>query len=55
MQEMIDTLLDFTRARFLGRVPISRVPADLAEISRSAIDEMRVIWPDSPIELDGAG
>ena len=55
MQEMIDTLLDFTRARFLGKVPITRVPADLGEISRAAIDEMRVVWPDNAIDLEVHG
>ena len=55
MQEMIDTLLDFTRARFLGKVPISRVPSELGEISRTVIDEMRIVWPDNAIELDVRG
>ena len=55
MQEMIDTLLDFTRARFLGKVPITRVPSELGEISRAVIDEMRVVWPDNAIELDVRG
>ena len=52
MKEMIDTLLDFTRLRFLGQVPISPVPADLADISRTTVDEMRVVWPDRPIDLE---
>ena len=55
MQEMIDTLLDFTRARFLGKVPITRVPADLGEIARAAVDEMRVVWPDHAIDLEVHG
>jgi PAS domain S-box-containing protein len=55
MQEMIDTLLDFTRARFMGSVPVSRVPGDLAEISRGAIEEMHLAWPDYAIELEVHG
>ncbi len=55
MKEMIDTLLDFTRLRFLGEVPIAPVPADLADISRTTIDEMRVVWPDRPIDLEVHG
>jgi PAS domain S-box-containing protein len=55
MQEMIDTLLDFTRARFMGSVPVSRVPGDLAEISRGAIEEMHLAWPDYAIELEVRG
>ena len=55
MKEMIDTLLDFTRVRFLGQVPISPVPTDLADISRATVDEMRVAWPDRPIDLEVHG
>ena len=51
---MIDTLLDFTRARFMGRVPVSRVPTDLGEVSRGAIEEIRVAWPDYAIDLEVA-
>jgi PAS domain S-box-containing protein len=55
MKEMIDTLLDFTRARFLGRIPVSPVPADLGEIARGAVDELHTIWPDYPIDVDVHG
>ena len=55
MKEMIDTLLDFTRLRFLGQVPISPVAADLADISRATVDEMRTLWPDRPIDLEVHG
>ena len=55
MKEMIDTLLDLTRVRFLGKVPLSPVSADLGEISQGAVDEMRVAWPDRPIELTVRG
>jgi signal transduction histidine kinase len=55
MQEMIDTLLDFTRARFMGRVPVSRVPADLGEVSRGAIEDLRTTCPDYAIELEVRG
>jgi len=55
MKEMIDTLLDFTRARFLGKVPVLPVPADLGEITRGAVDELRAVWPDRPIEVDVHG
>ena len=55
MQEMIDTLLDFTRARFLGKVPVTRVPADLEEIAHGAVDELRLVWPDHAIDLQVHG
>jgi PAS domain S-box-containing protein len=51
MLEMIDTLLDFTRVRFVGKVPISRAQADLAEISAAVIDEAHLTRPDRAIEL----
>jgi PAS domain S-box-containing protein len=55
MQEMIATLLDFTRARFTGTVPVSRIPADLAEISRAAVDEIHAAWPDRAVQLEAHG
>ena len=55
MTEMIDTLLDFTRAWFLGTVPIAPVPIDLSDVARGLIDELRVAWPDHPIEIDVGG
>jgi signal transduction histidine kinase/GAF domain-containing protein len=55
MREMIDTLLDFTRLRFLGGLSVSPVPADLGEIARGAVEEMRAIWPERPMELEVHG
>jgi signal transduction histidine kinase len=55
MQEMIDTLLDFTRARFMGKVPVTRVEGDLAEIAQGALDELRLVWPDHAIGLQVSG
>ena len=50
MKEMIETLLDFTRLRF-GAFPLSFRPADLGEIARGVVDEMRAAKPDRRIEL----
>jgi len=55
MQEMIGALLDFTRARFLGKVPVSPLPADMAEIAHGVVDELRVVWPDHDIQLQVHG
>jgi signal transduction histidine kinase len=55
MREMIDTLLDFTRARFLGKVPVTPVPADLGQIAVGVADEMRLAWPERAIEVDVRG
>jgi signal transduction histidine kinase len=55
MEELIDTLLDVTRARFMGKLPVSRVPADLGEITRAAVDEVRAACPDRPIAVEVHG
>ncbi len=39
MTEMIETLLDFTRVRAEGRLPLTRVPADLGALAREVVDE----------------
>jgi signal transduction histidine kinase len=50
MQEMIETLLDFTRLRF-GAFPLSFGPADLGSIAVGIVDEMRSGRPDRQIDL----
>ncbi len=55
MQEMIGKLLDFTSARFMGKIPVSRVPADLGDVARAAFDEMNVLCPDQALNLDVRG
>ncbi len=54
MEEMIETLLDFTRLRF-GAFPLSFRSADLGEIVRGVVDEMHAGKPDRPIELRTRG
>jgi PAS domain S-box-containing protein len=51
MSEMIATLLDFSQIRGDHRLPVSIGPADLAEVSRAVIDELRTAHPDRTIEL----
>jgi len=46
MARMIEQLLDFTRARLGGGIPISPRPADLREICASVIDELQAQHPD---------
>jgi signal transduction histidine kinase len=53
--EMIGRLVDFAHARFLGQIPISRVPADLGQIGNAVCDELRVVWPDHNIEVEVRG
>lgn len=48
---MTTDLLDFTRARFAGGIPLQRRPADLREVAEKVISELRTIHPEVPIEL----
>lgn len=48
---MTTDLLDFTRARFAGGIPIQRRPADLREVAEKVLSELRTIHPEVPIEL----
>ena len=51
---MIDQLLDFTRGRLGGGVPI-RKPADLAQICRQMIGELQASHPGRDLLLDATG
>jgi signal transduction histidine kinase len=55
MKEMIETLLDFTRLRFLGAFPISPAPTELGDVARGVLDEMRAARPGRSIELRVSG
>ena len=59
MLEMIGTLLDFTESRFRDGLPIAPVPADLHELCRHVVGELRAAEPGRAIELrlegDGRG
>lgn len=55
MLEMIGTLLDFATSRFTGRLPLAPVPADLGEVCRGVVAELRAASPGRRIELDVRG
>jgi PAS domain S-box-containing protein len=55
MLEMIGTLLDFTRSRREGGLPIAPVPADLHDVCRGVVAELVAAAPDRTIELDLEG
>ncbi|MCY1046647.1 PAS domain S-box protein [Corallococcus sp. bb12-1] len=46
MARMISELLDFTRGRLGGGIPIDRVPGDLRAVVRQAVDELEAAWPE---------
>lgn len=51
MQRMIEQLLDFSRARTVGGIPLERAPMDLAVLVRDAIEEIRVARPEIEIAI----
>lgn len=55
MARMIRDLLDFTRGRLGGGLPIEYQQADLRELCRSVVDELEVNHPSRHIELRTAG
>jgi signal transduction histidine kinase len=55
IERMADDLLDFTRGRIGGGVPIEVQPADLGEIIRDVTEEFHEAFPDRDVraEVDG--
>lgn len=55
MGRMITQLLDFTRARSGGGIPIAREPADLHMVCAQAVDELACANPERIIETGYSG
>ncbi|QRN97247.1 PAS domain S-box protein [Archangium violaceum] len=55
MGRMISDLLDFTRGRLGGGIPLTRTENDLVRLCREVIDEFSVTHPSSDIRLEGDG
>ncbi|CAM3255443.1 sensor histidine kinase [Corallococcus soli] len=51
MARMISELLDFTRSRLGGGIPIERVPGDVRAVVRQAVDELEAAWPERTLTL----
>src|SRR5258708_20308853 len=45
MEQMITTLLDFTRLRFRGAPVLAREPLDMDKLARAIVDELRAANP----------
>ena len=52
---MVGELLDFTRSRLGGGIPVVRADADLAQVAREAVDEVRAAHPRHEIRVDAEG
>jgi signal transduction histidine kinase len=55
MQQMIADLLDFTRTRFGGGMPIERQSVDLREVVQSAADEIKTSHPGRDVHVEASG
>jgi len=55
MKRMIGDLLDFSRSRPETGMPVQRQVADLAEIARTIVDEMRPAWPRHALTMQADG
>ncbi len=53
--ELIRDLLDFTRARTAGGIPVAPQPLDLHELVRSVADEVHASYPDRAITFEPRG
>jgi PAS domain S-box-containing protein len=55
MERMVDQLLDLTRIRLAGGMPLERGPVDLREICGRALDELKAMYPEAaiPLRVDG--
>jgi len=51
MKRMISELLDFTRGRLGGGIPIHRVSGDLRAVVRQGVEELEAAWPERTLSL----
>jgi signal transduction histidine kinase len=55
MERMIGDLLDLTRAKLGGSIPLQRRPMDLQELCEEAITEIRAGHPEAVMRFDASG
>lgn len=55
MTGMIDDLLDFTRTRLGGGMPVSASRTDLQNLCRDVLDEFRAAHPHRPLRFESSG
>jgi PAS domain S-box-containing protein len=51
MKRMISELLDFTRGRLGGGIPIQRAPGELRLVVRQGVEELEAAWPERTVRL----
>jgi PAS domain S-box-containing protein len=55
MSRMIEQLLDFTRARSGGRIPVDPQPMDLGQVGRRVLDEVEDAHPERNVVVEMTG
>ena len=55
MDELIGALVDFTRGRLGGGIPVELGEMDLGELCRATVDEIRAFHPGATVQLELAG
>jgi signal transduction histidine kinase len=55
MSRIIRDLLDFTRVRKDGALPVEPRPTDLVDLARRAVAELAAVHPDRELRLDAPG
>jgi signal transduction histidine kinase len=55
MERMIGDLLDLTRARLGGSIPLNRRPTDLQQMCEEALIEIRAGQPDALVRFEASG
>jgi signal transduction histidine kinase len=55
MRRMIDQLLDLTRIRSGGGIPVERKRLDLAEVTRAVAEELEMAYPERTLQVEVHG
>ena len=55
MNRMVGDLLDFTRSRLGGGIPITRAPMRMEKAVHDVVDELAALHPNRTIEIDARG
>ena len=55
MTAMVSDLLEYARTQLGGEIPLTRLPANMADICQAALDDAQAGYPDCPFELEASG
>jgi signal transduction histidine kinase len=55
MNQMVGALLDFTRGRLGGGIPIERAPMNMGKLAHDVVNETSAAYPDRTIEVNARG